>query len=333
MRKSWVVILQAVLSLLVIGRFVQDPTLRSEISRILATASSGWLLTGFCTALISEFFCAVRWCLLLRTFGTPIPLKRVLLFCGAGLFFSLSLPGGAGGDALRAIYGIQIYPNRKLRIALSILGDRLCGFVALSLTFLATGLQGGFSLDPSAEVYSVVAAARWVLGSTLLLMCLWSLSTLSLTKKLWVPAFLRSLRRKADRFSRIFAELASRPRSVSVGVLVSILSLGAHFSTYFCSARAFEVDVQLAQMLTVMPIVDALVMLPISFSGVGVREVLFERLLGGYFGVPAASAVLASAGGFVLQVLVAGLGGVLTPLALRDAGLPTKAIHDGGQHL
>lgn len=329
MRKSWVVILQAVLSLFIVGKFIQDEALRSEISQIFVTANSRWLLAGFGTALLSELFCAVRWWSLLRALGTPIPIKNVLLFCGAGLFFSLSLPGGAGGDAFRAIYGIKMYPKRKLRIALSILGDRLCGLVALLITFLAAGLQGRLPLNSPSEVYSLVAAAQWVLGSTVLLMGLWYLSTLPFSKRLWLPIFLHRIRRKADRFSRIFVGLASQPKPFLAGVLISIFSLVAHFSTYFCSTRAFYINVKWMQMLKVMPVVDALVMLPISFSGVGVREVLFERLLGGLYNISPASAILASATGFLLQVSVAGIGGVLTPFALRNVNPLPKTSRPG----
>ena len=318
MRKYWIVLLQAVLSVLLIGKLVTDDTLRAEILQVLRTADGRWLLTGFCTALLSEFCCAVRWWFLLQAFGTPIPLKKVLIFCGAGLFFSLSLPGGAGGDAFRILYGIQLHPSRKLRLSLSVLGDRLCGLAALFLTFVAAGIPNARLLDSHPEVHSLVLSAQWVLGSTIALTFLWWLGTQRFMRKLWLPQFLRRLRRKTDHLSKIFTGLAAHPRWVLAGVLASLLSLGAHFSTYFCSARAFEVPVALAQILKVMPIVDTLVMLPISFSGVGVREVLFERLLGGLYGVPAAAAVLTSACGFVLQALVAGVGGILILFTLSS---------------
>jgi len=313
MRKYGFILLQVVFSLVLIGKLGTDDSLRADIFKVVNAANGRWLLAGFCMALLSEFCCAVRWWFLLRALGTPIPFKKVLLFCAAGLFFSLSLPGGAGGDAFRLLYGMQLHPRQVGRISLSILGDRLCGLVALSLAFLAAGMPSSPIVQSNTEVCSLVASAQWVLGTTGVLIFLWWLSTLQLARKLWIPDFMRRLRKKTDHLSQIFMSLVAQPRWVLAGVLASLLSLAMHFSTYFFSAKAFEVHVGWSQMLKMMPIVDTLVMLPISFSGIGVREVIFERLLGGLYNVPAAAAVLTSVCGFVLQALVAGVGAVLIP--------------------
>jgi len=324
MRKYWIVLLQTLLSLIVLVKLASDGALRAEVLQVFSTANPSWLLAGFCTALLSEFACAIRWWFLLRALGTPIPFKKVLIFCGAGLFFSLSLPGGAGGDAFRFLYGIQQYPTRKLRVSLTIFGDRLCGLAALFFTFSAIWFHPDRSLEAQPEVQALVLSAQWVLVSTVLLLFMWWLSTLRFSKKLWLPEFMRRLRKKTDQLSRIFTGLALRPKWVLAGVLTSLLSLGAHFCTYFCSARAFEVPIKLHQMLNVMPIVDTFVMLPISFSGLGVREVLFEKLLGGLYGVAPAGAVLTSLGGFVLQALVAGVGGIFIPFTLPSPAVESS---------
>ena len=59
-----------------------------------------------------------------------------------------------------------------------------------------------------------------------------------------------------------------------------------------------------------MPVVDTLVMLPVSLFGIGLRETVFDQLLGGLFGISLEKATLTSLGGFLLQVMV-GLSGAL----------------------
>jgi uncharacterized membrane protein YbhN (UPF0104 family) len=319
MRKYGILLLQAGLSLILIGKLAADEHLRADIGKVLDAAHGRWLLAGLSLVLLSEFCCAVRWWLLLCALGTPISFKKAVIFCGAGLFFSLGLPGGAGGDAFRLLYVIRLHPGQFASISISILLDRLCGLAALCLAFLAAGLHGGPLLESNPEVFSLVLLAQWVLGTTVALLFLWWLSTLRFARKLWIPAFMSRLRQKTDHLSKIFTGILAQPRSVLAGIAASILSLTFHFSTYYYSARAFEVHVGWGQMLKMMPIVDTLVMLPISFSGVGVREILFERLLGGLYGVPTAAAVLTSVGGFLLQVFVAGVGGVLIPFTAASS--------------
>jgi hypothetical protein len=64
---------------------------------------------------------------------------------------------------------------------------------------------------------------------------------------------------------------------------------------------------------TIMPIVETLILLPITLYGVGLRETLFEHLLGGMFHIPHGAATLTSLGGFGLQAAVGLLGGLLIP--------------------
>ena len=50
-----------------------------------------------------------------------------------------------------------------------------------------------------------------------------------------------------------------------------------------------------------MPLVNTVTALPVSFGGVGVRETLFQELLGNLAHVPPAIAALTASLGFVIQ--------------------------------
>ena len=62
-----------------------------------------------------------------------------------------------------------------------------------------------------------------------------------------------------------------------------------------------------------MPIVDTLTMLPVALYGLGLREALFNVLLGTFYGTPSATATLISLGGFGAQAVVALLGVFFLP--------------------
>ena len=92
------------------------------------------------------------------------------------------------------------------------------------------------------------------------------------------------------------------------------LSIGAHvayFATFYCAARAFTEAVSLKGLFIVMPVVNVIAALPISAAGVGVREGLFEQLLGNLYGVPGDIALLVSLTGFAIVVLWSALGGLI----------------------
>ncbi len=327
MRKSWLVIIQVAISVLLLWFFFRDADLRVQAGRVLALGKVGWLLGGILTAVVSEVLCAVRWWVVLRTLCAPIKIGQVVVFFWAGLFYSVGLPGGAGGDAFRVMYALRIHPNRKARVALSVLADRLCGWGALFLWFLiACWRRGPVEGDETSAL--VFRSATLVLGGTLFLLFFWWVGTLPCVDSLRMPERVRRVRKKMAPFTQGFAVLAARPKGVGVAVGLSVLSLAAHFSTYFCSARAFSLPLSWGDLSKVMPVVDVLVMLPVTLFGVGLRETLFERLLASFHGVGAASALLVSMGGFVLQVVVA-LSGILC-VPFSGGASPQEGQPSGG---
>ena len=313
MRKYWLILLQCALSVLLIWHLFGNVTLRAEALRVIKTANPYFLMAGFGTALLCELFCVVRWWLMLRVFGTPVSLARTCAFCGAGLFFSLSLPGGAGGDAFRIFYVMRLYPKHRLRAALSVLADRLCGLAALVLAF---GISLAFRrklfvADPAS--HAILNVSTFMLSSVVVLVFLWWLSSLPQLHKLWFPLAPARIRKRAIRMGRIFSRITRSPGLVAAGIATSMGALALHFTTYYCSARAFKLPLGILDLFTVMPVVETLILLPITFYGVGLRETLFEHLLGRMFSIPEGAATLASLGGFGLQAAVGLMGGLLIP--------------------
>ena len=323
MRKYWLAAVQGILSVFLIWRLFENPTLLSNVENILLAADLRWMLVGLVSALLTESICAVRWWLMLRLFGIPMRLPQVFAFCGAGLFFSLGLPGAGGGDVFRILYVIQKYPDQKLKASLSVLADRLCGLVALIATFTATVLPNWslFYSDPHTRFFTSVAAI--MLSATVVLLFLWWITTLNPIKNLSLP--FKRLSERPAQMGEIFSELTKRPRLVLLGVMSSAVALAMHFTTYFCTSKAFNIKVSLCDILTIMPVVDTIILLPVTLYGVGLRETLFEGLLGNLYGIDYGSAVLASLGGFGLQAFVALLGGLMIPwISLKKKSVEPK---------
>ena len=312
MRKHWLLILQVSLSVLLLLRIFGHPALRSEAVRVLGEADPVWLLGGLFTALLTEFLCAIRWWIMLRIFGVPIGFGRTCAFAGAGLFFSLGLPGSGGGDAFRILYVMRLHPARKLRAALSVLADRLCGLFALLLTVVFPVLrQAQFAAHP--ESHAILVAAGTVLAVASLLVLLWWMTTWPSLHKKWIHLATAKIRPQAVRLGHIFAWMGRHPRPVLAALALSCAALLTHFTTYWLSVRAFGLPLSLGDLFAIMPLVDTLTMLPVTLYGIGLRETLFEYLLGGLFGIAPGAATLASLGGFALQATVALLGGMLIP--------------------
>jgi|GEM_PF-2598625 len=314
-RKNWLLILQGALSVFLLWRIFDDATLRSEAMHLMGAADRFWLVAGLCAALLSELFCAARWWIMLNIFGVPIGFTRCCAFTGAGLFYSLTLPGAGGGDAFRILYVVRLHPTKKLRVAMSVIADRLCGMIALVLALGITFLhRHNFPLDTHAR--SILEASLVVLGAMILFVFFWYLTTLPFLRAKSLKLLPAVIRSQVLELGDNFWKIVEHPRKVAIGVAFSCAALAAHFTTYFCSGQSVRLPVTIGQMFTVMPVIDALIILPVTLYGVGLREMLFEHLLAGMYGVPRGAATITSMCGFGLQALIGLLGGLLIPFTV-----------------
>ena len=118
--------------------------------------------------------------------------------------------------------------------------------------------------------------------------------------------------------------------------LISFPLFGMFFTTFYCAARAFTDQLGVVDIFSVMPIVAVITAIPISVSGIGVRESLFVSLLAP-FGVTAAIATLISVTGFLINTLGSLAGGVVflfyrssdhASISLRDMQQEVDRVED-----
>jgi uncharacterized membrane protein YbhN (UPF0104 family) len=312
MKKYLLPILQAAVTIYILARLFGNAELRQHASRTLAAADFSWLVGAACAAALSEILCATRWWVILQAFGLRLRWRDAVAFSAVGLFYSLGLPGSAGGDAVRTLYLMRLFPEKKMASAFSVLADRLCGMVALVL-FMAATLAWNQQFFLAGELgRGIVLSAASLLGGAILLLGLWWMTT--------IPVLRDFVRRRHPRFSphllesgAIFQQMAQRPGAVLTGCALAGVALAAHFLGYFFSAKAFGSSLGVERLFSIMPIVDTLTMLPVALYGLGLREALFNVLLGTFYGTPSATATLISLGGFGAQAVVALLGVFFLP--------------------
>lgn len=320
MRRYWLALVQGAVSLILLWRIFGDATLRSEASKVFLGADPAWLAGGLGAAFMAEFLSAARWWMVLRAFGTPMGFGKVLVFWWAGLFLSLGLPGTGGGDAFRVLYMMRLYPRRRLRASLSVLADRLCGLVVLVVAVSFSGFLRYrlFASDPAVHLLFKATAA--LLGTILVLLVLWWITTLPAFRTRSKPWMSASLRKRTHHLGTIFQGFGLRPGLITCAVGIAFPAFLFHCLTYWCSTRSFSIPLGVGALFTVMPVIDTLIVLPVTLFGLGWRENLFQHMLGGLYGIAPASAALASLGGFCIQAAVALLGGLLMPFATAVEG-------------
>lgn len=271
-----------------------------------------WLLAGMIPGGLAVALTAWRFGLFLSAQGIRVPFRRLVELTLIGNFFSLASLGGLGGDAARFVLLSREMPGRKIELTTAILMDHLSGFVAMALMFfLLTAGRFEEMGAPSTAGGEVMRFAALYLGGGLLLVVVGFV-----IMSPWVHGRVhRDGRWIRWRFMRTFPEAWDRYRRkwrhALGGVGLSCVMLLFYYLTFWLGARAVGCEVSAGMLFAAMPAIDGISALPVSISGLGVREKLFEVLLADLAGIPGEAAVSASLAGFLLHTAWSLLGAVL----------------------
>ncbi len=310
--KKWLpIVLQSLVSVGFLVWIFGKPELREQAWLVLASADRGWLLAGFLVAGASCFVGVVRWGIFLRLLGIHLGAWEILRLSFIGLFFNNFLVGAVGGDAVKVVW-LSATGHPKTRALLSVLMDRMSGLGALVLGSLTLILLRLDWLMQSAVVAGVIKFVFVYLAAVTVLTVVSFLGIKFRGPDRFLPAGFPG-RAHLQEFTDAYMLFLTGWRQTLAASLLSAVILVGHFLTFYCSARAFGVNIPMMDFFAFMPAVDIISALPISLGGLGVREQLFVTIMGDLCRVSEAQAVSISLGGALLSMVWGLFGLALLP--------------------
>lgn len=222
------------------------------ITQLLLNAQLSWLMLGLCLLVTQTVLSAYRWQLTAKQLGQLIATRRAISEYFLSMLCNLTLPGGVVGDAGRVWRGRSEVGLK--RSAAAVLLDRVAGQIAM----VAALLVGLVLAWVNAATGRSEQAGQ---GIWLLLACV-----LILTVLLWRgPRWLRSI---GQVMHLAWLTKAAWPGQLSLSLLIVSCNLGA----FAACAAAVGAHLSWEQALVVLPLTLAVMVLPVSVAGWGVRE-------------------------------------------------------------
>lgn len=322
MKRILLAVFQASVTAVVLFFVFRDPGKRAQMFEALQQSDKIWLLAAFASFGAVEVLAAVRWALLLRVQGIVLPNLRLFALFMIGAFFNMFMPGGTGGDVVKIFYLMRETPGRTAAAILATLMDRVLGLLSLmTLTVVLVALRYRWLMQTpltAGLLYTLLLILAISLGSVALSFVV---TGFGLAHRL--PQRMPGRDRLIE-LSQTYHVFANRWGTALACVAIS---WGVHFGSFlvfYFAGRSFRLTTSLLDFCAIMPIVNTITALPISLSGVGVREKLFEDLLGNLCGIEPGVAVMVSVTGF-LALLTWGLIGGLIYLFYRPSTHPKIA--------
>lgn len=253
----------------------------------------------------ATYLSSKRWNLLIPQ---DMKTKRLFSLYMIGSFFNAYMPGIIGGDAVKAYYLSKVLkednsthtPQASLSIAIaSVFMDRYMGFSAL-LAISIIAFPGGFK-------YLEGTAVKWLMPVVLVAFISGS-----------IIIFKFRLGERVKFLFRIYEyfHIYSRKRHVLFKAFLYslVIQISSIIAIYILSKGIF-LNISFLSLLVFVPIIILISFIPVSISGIGLREGAFVILLG-TIGVPPDLSVTLSILWF-LSVVVASLWGLFEYLRFK----------------
>lgn len=248
------------------------------------------LLLGATCYTLAVAVSALKWGVLLRAAGIALPIGRLLSFQWMAEFFNNFLPAQVGGDVMRG-YAVAVDTKRTADAAASVLIDRFIGLMVFMLfaalasnAVLIWGKPDGQPFSPEGALFMRFAAFGSMLAALALLVIVATL--LSRRLKRLMERLLRVLP-FSDRVLPLWYKLAAafdvyreHPGALVLTAMGSTAIVILTSLNIWLIAWAIQPDsISLLEVLVINPIiVFALIVVPLSPGGLGVRQVSFAGL-------------------------------------------------------
>ena len=258
---------------------------------------------------------ALKWKVLLRGQGVIVPYAKLIRTCLLANFVNLFSPGVLGGDAYRSI-ALRAHTGGVARSLPSIIADRATGLAVL-VGLAATGVS----------LYFVPAAPALAAG----LILLTALLGYALLVAVIDPLLHRLIAGREHSLTVLLSGIlvALRPtRALGTAFAIALVfQLNTIFIVYLWSA-GLHLSASVVQLFLIVPAVYLLEMVPISVSGVGLREGVYAVLFS-FFGLPPeqglALGLLTSIMRYVVNAIGALIWFVPDGSGLEAASVPGRA--------
>jgi len=270
----------------------------ASVLSVMVSIPASAIVIAVALTTLAMAIAAVRWQLLLKSYGATAPPSLIRLFhlYLVGMFYNAFLPGGVGGDVVRGVVSREAFGPAGVTAALTVVFvERVLGLGGLlAVTAVATLVRPLPGLE-NAGFFSLVGIG------------------LAICTVLGIAAARRLSPLLPGPLSRITARVPA-VHSLSGFAWAALISVGTHVLVALSGhvlLSAVAPEVLLTDSLVIVPVAVATAFFPLTVGGAGVREAAFVFLCTTALGVPEADAAATSLLLWFCHLAVAGTGGIL----------------------
>jgi uncharacterized protein (TIRG00374 family) len=267
------------------------------------------------------FIGIIRWQVILNVHGLKMHLGRISEISLIAHFFNSFLLGSVGGDLLKAYYVARETHHKKTEAVVTVAVDRVIGLFSMLLMACLFMWPNRELLTSSTRLRTVV----WIIGgmtvacTIFILFSFWGGVSKGLPKaRHWLRALPKGemLERTLEAFREFGRDKWFLLRVLPISMVANLVCI-LHFVVLLWG---FHLPVSMLALAVIVPIVTCISTLPITPSGLGVRENLYVWMLVP-LSIPPAEALLVSLVGYATSLFWSGVGGIVYAMVKKKEHL------------
>lgn len=232
----------------------------TEIQRVYRNINMLYIIASMCLYIVAQMLSTLRWSKLVSTEHGYVELLKIYY---TGCFFNNFLPSTIGGDAVKAYYLYRRGGGLHSSMA-SVFMDRYIGLAALVMIGAVSFVSG---MNLIKQTFIVWFYPITIIG--------FIVASIILFRTKWAMFFKQT---------RMFYESISQYRGMkdvvadcfAISIAVQVLTV---LSVYLIS-RSIQSGVGMLECGIFIPLINIITLVPVSVSGVGIREGAFVYLFG-----------------------------------------------------
>ncbi len=222
----------------------------------------------------------VRWRMVLRVQGLGLPFGRAAEICFVAHFFNSFLLGSTGGDLMKAYYAARETHHKKTEAVVTVFVDRVIGLWAmLGFAVVMMGFNARLlSQNAHLRAMALVIGLMTLVGTVGLALAFWGGVSRAWTgARSWLRRLPKGdlLEQVLDSCRQFGRGRAFVLRSLALSMLLNLVCV----TQFWVLAHGLAIEVPLRVLLVAVPMIICIAALPITPSGLGVRENLFVYVL------------------------------------------------------
>lgn len=272
--------------------------------KLIKEAQLIYIIIALLILAFSYFVNTYAWRLLLGAQGIKVPLSKLASYYLIGLFFNNFLLSSVGGDIVKA-YQLARYTQKTVDSSVSIVASRFATIFALLILCLISSIIGN-KLEIAGSLFLFLA----FLCSLILIFIFFNINFLSWLKS-WFNSFWSA--RVRDLIFQIHSSVSSYKNNPLVVFKVVIFSLTFQIISIlvpYVISLALGLKISIFYFLIFIPLIRIVILLPISFNGLGLREGAYVTLFS-QIGVSPEMSFSISILGYFMLTCISLIGGIL----------------------